>query len=231
MKRIILYILLVIAAIPAADAQGRYDDSGTGTSLRRDYQRDSYMGIRFGLNVPTIRYKGTGGAADASAITRFHLGVVYGMKLGNALPFYFETGLSYTEKGGEVEKYEDFEYRKAYLKYFEVPLVVKYKIETGIDDLTVQPFFGGFLALGIAGKTKFYESRIKVSSYSDSRYKRFDSGLRIGCGAAYQNFYFEMAYDIGLFNIAGSRYTDYNYDDFDGHIRTGNLEITLGVDF
>lgn len=227
MKRFFLYIVLIAFAVLSVQAQDRYGE----TSRWRDYQRDSYMGIRFGINVPTIRYRGTGGTAESSAITRFHLGFVYGTKLGNALPFYFETGLSYTEKGGEVETYEEFEYRKVYLKYLEVPLVVKYKIDTAVDDFTIQPFFGGFLSLGIAGKTKFYESRVKVSSYADSRYKRFDSGLRIGCGAAYQNFYFEMAYDIGLFNIAGSHYTDYNYDDFDGHIRTGNLEITLGIDF
>ena len=34
-----------------------------------------------------------------------------------------------------------------------------------------------------------------------------------------------------LFNIAGRNYSEYHYDDFDGHIRTGNLTVTLGVDF
>ena len=48
---------------------------------------------------------------------------------------------------------------------------------------------------------------------------------------AFQNFYFEMGYDIGLFNIAGRNYSEYHYDDFDGHIRTGNLTMSLGVDF
>ena len=231
MKRLFCYILLVFLVVVPTRAQRGFDERSEQSGRRFGYEHDSYMGIRFGLNVPTIHYRGTGGRADASAITRFGLGFVYGTKLGHGLPFYLESGLLYTEKGGEVEAYEDYEYRKACLKYFEVPVVLKYKVETPVDGLTVQPFFGGFLSVGIAGKTKFYQSRIKVSSYSGTRYKRFDSGLRIGCGAAYENFYFEMAYDIGLFNIAGSHYSDYYYDDFDGHIRTGCFQMSLGIDF
>lgn len=196
-----------------------------------NYSRDAYLGIRFGLDVGNVRYRGTGGLAQTNPITRFHLGFVAGRKLGDGLPFFIESGLIYVEKGTEIDATQEYQLRKINLKYFEVPIVLKYKIETPLEDFTIQPIFGGFMALGLGGKTKLYEERRKVRSFSPSRYKRFDSGIRLGCGLAYQNFYFEMTYDIGLFNIAGSDYADYHYDNFDGHIRTGDLSLTFGVDF
>ena len=162
---------------------------------------------------------------------RYHIGLVYGNKLGDGLPFFLESGLIYTEKGTEIEATEEVEFKKCYMRYLEIPIVLKYKLNTNADDFTVQPFFGGFMAVGVGGTTKLYDSRTKIDPFGADRYKRFDAGIRVGCGMAFQNFYFEMGYDIGLFNIAGRNYSEYHYDDFDGHIRTGNLTMTLGVDF
>ena len=78
---------------------------------------------------------------------------------------------------------------------------------------------------------KDYTDRTKYSPFGKSLYKRFDAGLKIGCGIAFQNFYFSMGYDIGLFDIAGKHYAEYQFDNFDGRIRTGNFTMTLGVDF
>ena len=142
-----------------------------------------------------------------------------------------ESGLIYTEKGAELEVTEEIGMRKCNLKYLEIPILLKYKQDTNVNDLTVQPFFGGFMAIGVGGETKDYSNRTKFSPFGSSRYKRFDAGIRLGCGLAYQNFYFEMGYDIGLFNIAGRHYADYHYDNFDGRIRTGNFTMSLGVDF
>ena len=152
-------------------------------------------------------------------------------KLGEGLPFFLETGLVYTEKGTEIKETEDAGFRKTTLRYLEIPIVLKYKIDTSADDFTVQPFFGGYLAVGVGGEVKDYAERTKYSPFGSSRYKHFDAGLKVGCGIAFQNFYFSMGYDIGLFNIAGKNYTEYHYDNFDGRIRTGNFTMTLGVDF
>lgn len=231
-KRIILSLIILFTAIGAAKSETRRSEGQTTTTSRwHNYKRTSYMGIRFGLNVPTIRYKGTGGLAQTNPLPRFHVSFVYGNKLGNGLPFFLETGLSYTEKGAEVEATDEYELRKCNLKYIQLPLVLKYKWETNVDDLVVQPFFGGYFACGIGGVTKLYTSRVKHSSFGDDRYNRFDAGIRLGCGLSYQNFYFETGYEIGLYNIAGDQYTDYHYDDFYGHIRNGNFFMSVGVDF
>ncbi len=230
-KTFLLCILSLSAGIPANAGTDFNEGEPVYASRWRDYRRSSYLGLRFGLNVPTVRYKGTGGKAQTGPLPRFHVGLVYGNKLGDGLPIFLESGLIYTEKGTEIEATEEYEFKKCYMRYLEFPIVLKYKAATNIDDLTVQPFFGCFMATGLGGTTKNYESRTKTDTFGKSRYKRFDAGLRVGCGMAFQNFYLEMGYDIGLFNIAGRDYGEYDYDDFDGHIRTGNLTMTLGVDF
>ena len=235
-KRTFLAFIIAILALAMPAGAQSYSNRGIPANRWRDYQRSSYFGLRFGLNVPTLRYKGTGGNAQTNPLPRYHLGLVYGQKLGNQLPFYIETGMIYTEKGAEIEATRELGQRKVNMKYLQIPLVLKYKLETAVDDLTIQPFFGGFMAFGLAGETKDYgiagvSERMKYSTFDDDSYKRFDSGLRLGCGMAFQNFYVEMGYDIGLFNIAGDEYHDYFYDDFDGHIRTGNFTMTVGVDF
>ncbi|MCD8318904.1 MAG: PorT family protein, partial [Paraprevotella sp.] len=211
--------------------QENYEGEPLYASRWRDYQRNSYFGLRFGLNIPTIRYQGTGGHAQTDPLPRYHLGLIYGNKLGNGLPFFLETGLFYTEKGAKIQAWDELGYRKCTLRYLEVPLVLKYKLDTNIDDFSVQPFFGGFMAVGVGGNMKDYDYRTQNSPFGTSRYKRFDAGLRVGCGIAFQNFYFEMGDDIGLFNIAGRNYAEYNYDNFDGHIRTGNFIMSVGVNF
>ena len=231
LKNLILSALLLAGTAPTATAADYNNEKPISASRWRDYKRSSYYGLRFGLNVPTLHYKGTGGLAQTNPLPRFHVGVVYGNRLGNGLPFFFESGLYYTEKGTELEENGEFKLKKITMRYIEVPVILKYKIDTGVDDLTVQPLFGGFLAVGVGGQAKLYGTREKIDPFGKSRYKRFDAGLRVGCGVAYQNVYFEMGYDIGLFNIAGSDYTDYHFDNFDGRIRTGNFTMSIGVDF
>ncbi len=231
-KRLFLSLIISFFILSQTNAEPLKSENQTTTTSRwKNYKRTSYMGLRFGLNVPTIRYKGTGGLAQTNPQPRFHVNFVYGTKLGKGLPFYLETGVGYTEKGAEIEATEEYELRKINLKYIQIPVALKYKWETNVDDLVVQPFFGGYFACGVGGQTKLYEVRVKRSSFGNDRYGRFDAGIRLGCGLSFQNFYFETGYEIGLYNIAGDQYTDYHYDDFDGHIRNGNFFMSVGVDF
>ena len=225
------FLLCLVAFLPVTAANDFYEGEPVYASRWRDYKRDSYFGLRFGLNIPTVRYRGTGGKAQTETLPRFHVGLVYGNKLGDGLPFFLETGLAYTEKGTEIAETTDTGLRKTILRYMEIPVVLKYKINTNVDDFTVQPFFGGYMAFGVGGQVKDYTDRTKYSPFGKSLYKRFDAGLKIGCGIAFQNFYFSMGYDIGLFDIAGKHYAEYQFDNFDGRIRTGNFTMTLGVDF
>ena len=106
------------------------------------------------------------------------------------------------------------------LSYIEFPLVFKYIYYTDMG-LSIHPLFGGYLAVG--AKTGGRDWRIndfppppnthtKISAFGKDkdgyeRFKRFDGGLRIGCGVGFSMFYLDMTYDIGLANIS---HDDYN---------------------
>lgn len=110
------------------------------------------------------------------------------------------------------------------LDYLELPIVFKYKAPLG-GGVTVEPFLGGFVACGVAGKIKDYQYREAYSSFSDDyrdNFNRFDGGLRVGCGVSFDRLYLEAAYDIGLANVGK--------DDFDD-THTGCFNLTLGVNF
>lgn len=154
-------------------------------------------------------------------------GAVYGLQLANSTPVWLEAGLFYSEKGGNMEsvpfKMADdkigFQKVKCRLSYLQIPLVVKYSFDI-VDDLYIDPFLGGYLALGVGGKTKYYGEQRSISSYN--AVDRFDGGLRIGCGLEYQMLYAEAGFDFGLANIGDS--------DFDG-VHTRSFFINVGVNF
>ena len=94
-KSFLPYILLLLIAMPVNAGKDFYEGEPVYASRWRDYRRSSYFGLRFGLNVPTVRYKGTGGEAQTNPLPRYHIGLVYGNKLGDGLPFYLESGNSH----------------------------------------------------------------------------------------------------------------------------------------
>ena len=140
--------------------------------------------------------------------------------LSNAQPLYLEGGLFYTEKGGKKDLTNDK--KMTYnLNYIEIPLVLKYKYN--IDPhFSLQPFFGGYFALGVGGKIKNFEQREAQNSFNDDNFRRVDGGLRLGCGVQYDMVYADLTYDIGLANIC--------HDTFDTS-HNGGLQLNFGVNF
>ena len=107
------------------------------------------------------------------------------------------------------------------LNYIEIPLVLKYKYN--IDPhFSLQPFFGGYFALGVGGKIKNFEQREAQNSFNDDNFRRVDGGLRLGCGVQYDMVYADLTYDIGLANIC--------HDTFDTS-HNGGLQLNFGVNF
>jgi len=177
-----------------------------------------YYGLRLGLalaNVNSDDDRFDGGDMQAG----LNVGGVIGFQLSSAAPVYLESGLYYTEKGGKgYYEGKKFTYD---LNYLEMPILIKYRYEID-DDMSVQPFAGGYLALGVSGKVKNYGDRETMSSYSNDYFKRFDGGLRIGCGFEYQIIYADISYEFGLANICHS--------DFDSS-HNGCFYLTAGVNF
>ena len=97
------------------------------------------------------------------------------------------------------------------------------KYQHNFDRLTsIQPFAGVYCAAGISGKIKEQDLRQSYSAFSDVAFKRFDGGVRIGCGIQFDHLYAELGYDIGLANVS--------QDDFNT-AHTGCFFANVGVNF
>ena len=221
MKRILIVLMSLVLAWPALAQYGRpryYSRPPVVHSPHRTYT-DVYYGLRIGAAFATVnsddRYLDGG-----SMKTGLDVGAVVGFQVAYRSPVYFETGLSYIEKGGKGH-YEGAKFSYS-LDYLEVPLVMKYMID--VDRMfSIQPYVGGYLALGVAGKIKDFGHRQAYSSFdSKEGFQRFDGGIRIGCGIQYDFVYAELGYDFGLSNIS--------HDYFDTS-RTGALFATVGFNF
>lgn len=198
---------------------GHLDYSRYSSSIGGHTPGENYYGLRLGPSFTTV-------SSDDPALdggksqTGLSFGAVAGFALSPSEPLYLEVGALYVEKGGK--KKNDGKKNMTYdLNYLEMPFVVKYAIETDYD-FSIQPFVGGYMACGIGGKVKNYREREAESSFSGNYFKRFDAGLRMGCGISYDIFYADLSYDLGLTNIC--------HDDFD---RSHNscLSLNIGVNF
>ncbi len=234
-KTVLLSLLCLLLAMPAMAQRnfgrpGGQRLSGTYYYDRPSYDRgsyhpwldrkDVYFGLRVGLNASRV-------SSDAPALdgtgtsTGLNVGVAAGFQLIDRAPLYLESGLYYTEKGGESDNGSKFTYD---LNYLEVPLVFKYKYYVN-RDVAVQPFLGGYLACGVGGKIKDYGNREAYGSFDsdyDTNFKRFDGGIKVGCGVSIQMLYIDLGYDFGLANVGK--------DDFDD-THNGCFTVNIGVDF
>ena len=182
--------------------------------------KTTYYGFQLGLNVSSVR-------SDAPVLdgkgskTGLNIGFSIGKQLSWNTPLFVETGLMYTQKGGNSSSGNPkgkFTYQ---LDYLELPIVLKYKHYT-MSGVSVEPFAGAYLSCGISGDIKDYGERQACSSYSDNEFNRFDGGLRVGCGIGYGLGYAQLAYDLGLTNVG--------QDNFD-NTRNGCFTMSVGVKF
>ena len=225
MKRIMIAMLSLMLTLPMMAQYGRPRNYGS-TYGRSSYTRptyrhnpvNSYVGFRIGGAFSTVNSddKYLDGGTMRSGL---NVGVVAGFQVAPHAPIYFETGLSYVEKGGKGS-YDGSKFTYN-LDYLEVPLLLKY--DCRVDrDLSIQPFIGGYLAAGVGGKIKDFGHRQAYSSFDDDAFQRFDGGIKLGCGVQFNYLYAELGYDIGLANIS----RDY-FDD----AHTGSLFATIGINF
>lgn len=187
---------------------------------------EQYYGVRLGYNLASISSSNAG--VDMNTYGGWAFGGVYGLQLANSTPLWLEAGVFYSEKGGKTNNYlsiskennkEYFQEKTTRLIYLQVPIVVKYAFDVA-DDFYVQPFLGGYLALGIGGKTKLYEDKHSYDSFDD--FHRLDGGIRIGCGAEYQMIYAEVGFDFGIANINDNEFVS---------ARNQSFFFNIGVNF
>lgn len=218
MKRTALILASLMLAI-ASYSQG-WRNQNNSRSSRQCYDRDIYYGLRLGMAISSVSSDSEKLNASGTQ-TDINVGFAAGMQLSTDAPVYLESGLYYTAKGGQGKSSENRSKFTYDLNYLEVPLLIKYSVELDYD-MYLQPLAGGYIAYGVGGKFKDYGDRNIDYSFSEDAFKRFDAGLRFGCGFQYQVLYAEAFYEFGLTNIC--------HDYFD-KAHTGCFNINIGVNF
>ena len=150
-------MIAVMASLPLmaqrhnySSTSNRYDyERGHSRWIRNYYGKDMYFGLRIG---PAFSHVSGDALTYANGSkTGLHLGGVVGFEITNRAPVFFETGLSYVNKGGKgnwIGKNVNTS-----LSYLELPLVFKYIHYTDFG-LSIHPLFGGYLAVGVDGSIK-----------------------------------------------------------------------------
>lgn len=230
MKKIIIAALALVLSLPSFAQGYGYGERHAKSTLSHSYGdggNSIYYGLRLGLGLTNVNSDNRsldGGSLQAG----LNIGATIGFQLSPDYPIYLESGLMYMEKGGKGTYYGTSSSSNSYskkftysLNYLELPVLVKY-IYNIDDEFSIQPFAGGYFAVGVSGKMKNYADRESKSSFSSDYFKRFDGGLRIGCGFQYQVLYGELGYEYGLANIAR--------DEFES-AHNGAFMINVGVNF
>ena len=201
------FIVAIMAVLFAAPSFAQFTSGGFSLD-----ENSVYYGIRLGVN-----FAGIGGDFNDNLGTKvgMNLGGVIGLRLSQSTPVFLESGLYYSERGAKDGK------DKASLTYLELPVLIKYGIQTG-GDFVVLPYIGPYFSYGIAGKTKIKEAGINDSSYEF--FKHGDMGFKLGCGAEYNNLYAELGYQFGVANILED-------NEADGEARNHAFYINVGVNF
>lgn len=204
MKKIFVTMcaLMISAASFAQMSSGGFKMSSAST----------YWGIRLGFVSANI----SGDNYDLGSRVGMTLGAVAGIKCSPSLPIFLESGLYYSSKGA---KNKDINVRSDYL---EIPVLMKYGIATGVQDLSVLPYIGPTFNFGIAGQTKTPGGKHDTFGSEDNRLKRFDVGIKLGCGVEYQMVYAELGYHWGVTNIS-------NIDEASAHNRA--FYMNIGINF
>lgn len=213
MKKVLMSI---VAVFFAANSFAQTNSGGFSLS-----ESTVYYGARIGMNISTITgdipsdYKG--------AKAGLTLGGVLGLRISDATPLFLESGLYFTQYGASGKGKNNIN-----INYLEIPVLIKYGFQA-TDEISVIPYIGPTVALGITAKTKFLnptpadpDNYTTTSGFGDNDLNRPNVGIKLGCGAEWNKLYLEAGYHFGITNILDS-------DDDAWH--NGNVFINFGVNF
>lgn len=227
MKKFIVLAVLSVFSVFSANAQYRGAHRGSTSRYTPVVPSSRYSRYGYGFNRPYFGLRVGAGFSNITGDDYFggntktgvNTGMALGFPLSGYMPLYLETGAYYTEKG---ENNVGHSATKCNLGYVEVPFVFKYQ-QYFNNHASIQPYFGGYAALGVSGKTRDIETRSSVNSFGNKgEFKRWDAGLKFGVGLSYDMFYAEVNYDWGLANVCKSSYDE---------AKNGSLTVNVGLNF
>ena len=163
--------------------------------------RDFYWGLDIGMTISRIKSDEEFFVAR-KVYNGMYAGLYGATPIYPGFPLCLQSGLYFIQKGGQ-QRYGDVSFN---LNYIEVPALIRYR---GIFDYgSIQPYAGFYFAEGVGGKVRDYAVSRAYAPFGDGYFRRFDSGLRVGCAMQFAFIYLEAGYDLGFVNIG---YDDFNY--------------------
>lgn len=136
------------------------------------------FGLRGGINIPWLiddQYK-------YSPILGINTGMVVYTNMDN--PFYFQTGLLYSVKGGQTNDFKSLAGGAVKLKYNVLEMPLNFGYQFGLkNDFKLAPyggFYGGFSMLGRYVVTSKGTSDLFRRPSNKLIYNRIDAGLNMG---------------------------------------------------
>lgn len=178
--------------------------------------KKNIIGVRAGLNLSNYSISAEGVSISSKSRAAFHIAVSDQILLSGKLPFYLETGLAFSSRGGKIE---GMSFRPSYL---QIPVLVNYHFDIK-DAVTIQPFAGLYYGIGIGGKAKYEDEKYDIFG-SEGILKRSDLGVRLGAGVVWKRMYFGLGYDIGCLNLSKE-------SDGEGTLRNSCFSISVGYNF
>ena len=212
------FLVSIVAALLAVPTFAQFTSGGFTLS-----ESNVYYGVRLGLSMANLG----GDDVDMDSKAGLTLAGVVGLRLSDGVPVFLESGLYYTERGAKKDK------QSVGYTNFELPVLIKYGFQA-TDEIAVLPFLGPVFSYAFSGKTKQYQQAsdgtielAKVGTFDEKKaihggLKRPNMGIKVGCGAEWNNLYLEAGYQFGLTNIAKN-------DDFTLH--SNALFLNVGVNF
>lgn len=181
----------------------------------QNYEKN-ILGVRAGLNLSSYTFSSGGASISTDSRAAYHVAVSDQILLCSKLPFYLETGLGFSSRGGKIM---NANFRPSYL---QVPVLINYHFN--FNDFSIQPFAGVYYGLGIGGKVKVEGQKGDIFG-DDGGLKRSDFGVRLGAGFTWKRIYLGAAYEIGCMNIVKDSLFD------DGSLKMHNNCFTLSVGY
>lgn len=177
MKKTILILTLLLAGAHVASAQKH---------------EKNIFSVRGGMNVSSLTASLEGISSSSDSRIGYYIGISDEILLSDRLPFYFETGLHFSSRGGEGGG------DTMNPMYIQIPVLLNYHFDIR-NAVTIQPFAGIYYGVGIAGKAK--SEGVKADLFGDDGIlKRSDLGVRLGAGVTWKRMYLGLSYDIGCLN-------------------------------
>lgn len=199
--------LLILAAVLLANA-----------SSAQKHEKN-ILGIRAGLNLASLSASSEGLTISTNSRAGYFIAISDQILLCDKLPFYLETGLGISSRGGKADGVS------MNPLYLQIPVLINYHINIG-NVVSIQPFTGIYYGIGIAGKAKADGEKVDIFG-EDSELQRSDLGVRLGAGVAWKRFYFGLGYDIGCLNLIKSDLVE----GTDVSMRNNCFTISVGYNF